>query len=80
MSGYTKTISIIEGGEEHTATLIVTGVRKLYATAVFRGEEFTDSFPYRPDQKGYLEIIAHQLLREKVTGRMLCSRPVKPRY
>ncbi len=63
-----KRICIDINGKEVCGHIEISGVRKLRFTVYYNGREKTDAKDYRPDQEGYLMVIAHQILREMVTS------------
>jgi len=62
-------ICIEVNGSEVAGKVKIEGVRKLKFTVYYDGKEKTDAKDYRTDQKGYLMIMAKQILREMATGR-----------
>ena len=63
-------IKIEHQGRTCTGHYVIEGKRKLSFKVFYQDQEATDGHVYRPDQTGYIEVMAKQILREIVTGRL----------
>jgi hypothetical protein len=69
-------ITLPDTGKLVPGRVKITGTNRKNIIVFYGGRSHSDAFDYRPDQDGYMMVMACQLLWEMVTGRALNSRQV----
>lgn len=68
-----RKICVTVDGKIHAGFYVITGTRRLGVTVYYQDKSHTDARNYRPKERAHMEGIAHHLLWELVTGKVLSS-------